>query len=765
MKPMSLLCLALALVAHAQLSTPSYEMTIAGSGDAMREVFSIKDGINLVETLSASHPVRIETGNGVIHCAVRSSAPEGTTLLVRGECEDVGTFEQRFSASAQKDVIEVATRVLLRPGVAVHSVEDRYSFVPAKHAQVNELQGPLDFVWSQNIKREAGDLIPAHAFKSPALMMQQGSAFAAILAEPKDRHVEPLALDLDVTSEPRPWMSYGMIPSSPHDHSYFRRETEANVRPISNTVEYRYAIALSAQPTKLGYRRVSHLLWERMGHSALIRTTTSQANVLRPELASFQTWRREAWHTYADRVYRQFPCGDRVCGTLTSDRNYKGDWSKPEPDAWFNAWFQTLRTAYGWYLYGREHKDDAIMRKAESVLNLALTSPQKQGAFSTVYLLNGARWLPGDGWASYADSYHTFSMSWTAYWMLRWAEDLTPARKEEVLRFVKPYGEFLMQHQQASGVIPSWYYADTLKPRAEFRDFNAETAPSALFLAELGKVSGDTHFIGAAQRGMDFVEKQVVPRQRWFDFETYLSCARKDFDFFDPWTAQYPQNNLAEIQAPQAMLALYQTTHDPKYLTDGTKMLDYLLLTQQVWSNPEFTPALIGGFTTQNTDAEWSDARQGYAATLLLDYYNATGDRDYLERAVAAARSTLAVAPWENWAHTGFIDEPGALTGIHWGTGSAMTSVEIMAPELGDAFIDLSNASGVGFDESSIANVRKDGTHVSFQLKSAELQRTFLVRFRGAEAKQTYTVRCNNQPEKTFSGEQLLRGITLVASN
>lgn len=93
-----------------------------------------------------------------------------------------------------------------------------------------------------------------------------------------------------------------------------------------------------------------------------------------------------------------------------------------------------------------------------------------------------------------------------------------------------------------------------------------------------------------------------------------------------------------------------------------------------------------GGTTTQNTDAEWSDARQCYLATLLLDYYNTTGRVDYLERSVAAARAGFAVAPWENWAHTGYVNEPGALTGFHWGTGSQMASVEMMAGSLGDAF-------------------------------------------------------------------------------
>ena len=95
------------------------------------------------------------------------------------------------------------------------------------------------------------------------------------------------------------------------------------------------------------------------------------------------------------------------------------------------------------------------------------------------------------------------------------------------------------------------YYASNPRPRPEFRGFNAETTASALFLAMLGAITGDQRFAVGAEHGMSFIEREVLPRQLWFDFETFLSCARKDYSIFD---SQYPQNNLAEIQALTAML-------------------------------------------------------------------------------------------------------------------------------------------------------------------------------------------------------------------
>ena len=256
---------------------------------------------------------------------------------------------------------------------------------------------------------------------------------------------------------------------------------------------------------------------------------------------------------------------------------------------------------------------------------------------------------------------------------------------------------------------------------------------------------------------MSFITKEVLPRQRWFDFETFKSCARKPFDFYDPWTAQYPQNNLATIQAAKAYLLLYDATKNRGFLEQGTQVLDYLLLTQQVWNNPAFSPKVVGGFTTQNTDAEWSDARQGYAAVLLWDYYGATGKQEYLERAVAAARSTFAVAPWENWAHTGYTDEPGALTGFHWGPGSAMTSVEIMSPALGDAFINLKEKDGVGFNACSLQNVTVAGHSISFDLETFPSLRSIRVRFSGVDPHAKYRVIWNGSHSSMVDGNTLAR--------
>lgn len=747
-----------------QIGSEAVRVEISYRGQSAGEVIRINDAGKWIPALSVSgSATRVMAGTPAELQACTSQSIEKLNpnkIVVRSNCS-AGLIERTLTTTSEPDVIAVSVRFTPKPGTAIHSVEDRFTFAPGRRDSDTRTMGPVDFVWSQNLKNEPDGLMPQWTFKSPAVMLQQGKVFAALMPKLDEPPKFPLSFDLDVTSEAKPWFSYGSVPSEPYGHSYFRRAPNAVVSPESGTIEYSYAVVASIQPAKLGYRRVVHRLWQTLGHSALLQSVDMQRNVRRPQLELFDEWRQDAWVRYADEVYRDVDCPGGGCGTLISNRNYMGEWNKPVADAWFNSWFQTLRTAYGWYLHGQRINDKEMQRKAEGVLTLALKSPQQQGAFSTIYLVPEHRWIREDGWAGFPEDYHSFCMSWTAYWMLKWAEDLVPGRREEVVEFTLRYGDFLVRHQLNSGVIPSWYDSD-LKPREEFRNINAETAGSAFFLLELGAVTGNEAYVNAATRAMQFITREVLPRQLWWDYEAFKSCARKNFDFYDRITAQYPQNNLATMQAATAYLKLYRISKDRKWLDTGTQVLDYLLLTQQVWSPPQLDPNLLGGFTTQNTDAEWSDARQGYAAVLLLDYHKETGNLEYLERAVAAARSTFAVAPWENWAHTGYNNEPGAMTGFHWGTGSAMASVEIMSSMLGDAFIDISRKQGVGFNANSLRNVKVSGDFISFDVDAAPKLKRMNVRFAGANPGATYKISVNRKESVAVRGNALARdGYTL----
>ena len=169
------------------------------------------------------------------------------------------------------------------------------------------------------------------------------------------------------------------------------------------------------------------------------------------------------------------------------------------------------------------------------------------------------------------------------------------------------------------------------------------------FLLELYRAVGEERYLKAAIAALDYVRQEIVPQHKWFDYETFFSCSPKPLDMYDAKTRQYPQCALSLMQACLGYLSLYRIRGDQSDLDLGEYLVDYLSLFQQVWSPSWLTPNLLGGFATQNTDGEWSDARQCYA-DVFFEYFETTQKREYFDRGVAAMRSTFPVAPYENGA-------------------------------------------------------------------------------------------------------------------
>jgi hypothetical protein len=268
---------------------------------------------------------------------------------------------------------------------------------------------------------------------------------------------------------------------------------------------------------------------------------------------------------------------------------------------------------------------------------------------------------------------------------------------------------------------------------------------------------------------MNYITTEILPANKWFDFETFLSCSPKPFDFFDARTGQFPQNTLCMNQAAKAYLALHKITSTPTYLQLGTHVLDYLLLYQQVWSPPFFSRYTLGGFGAQNTDGEWSDARQGYFAETLMDYYDAVGKRAYFERAVEAMRAGFALfhrdtpRAYENWAHGGE-DGPGAITGINWGSGSAAATFELIRERTGEAYIFMGDRANptwsAGVNALWIENLQIRADTIRFNLLSSiPWGRRVVIKFGNVPPHQRYRVKINDEPMVPFTPSLLTRGI------
>ena len=301
-----------------------------------------------------------------------------------------------------------------------------------------------------------------------------------------------------------------------------------------------------------------------------------------------------------------------------------------------------------------------------------------------------------------------------------------------------------------------------------FRDENAETAGAALFLAAYYTRTKEIRCLNGAELAMRYIFSSVVPQRKWFDFETFFSCSRKPIGFFDAYTQQNPQNTLSMHQAAEACYELYRLTGKQEYKDRGLEIMDYLCLYQQVWSPRWLARELFGGFGVQNTDAEWSDSRQGYFAVTLMRYYELTGQREYFERSVAALRAMFSLfeSPTsprtaENYGHSGF-DQPAGVTGLHWGTGSSVVSIHLIARQYGDAFVDVGGKWGVGIDGCRIPAVGVAGSSIQVEVVD-NLKKTRSIRLKFGNMNKThYKVTVNNKPMGRLSADAMKEGIDVT---
>ena len=216
----------------------------------------------------------------------------------------------------------------------------------------------------------------------------------------------------------------------------------------------------------------------------------------------------------------------------------------------------------------------------------------------------------------------------------------------------------------------------------------------------------------------------------------------------------------------EAYLLAYRITGEARYLAVGEALLDYLLLYQQIWTHPGLqnltsSAMLLGGFTTQNSDAEWSDARQSQCGNILLDYYRTTGKTEYLERGIAALRAQFPVSPSENWAHSGYGAKAG-VSSYHWGTGSGMAGIEIEDDYLHDAVVDVAAGRGTGVNGLNLTECTVGGGQIRLQISSPfDWKRAPVVVFRHIEPARRYQVYVNAAEAGTWRGEDLEKGIPL----
>lgn len=693
-------------------------------------------------------------GGEVVRGTAGSAALEGGRLVERMSAGGA-RLTRTIALDPRGQWLHVSVR--LEPGAAapapsLHSFADAFRFAHKP-----------DWSYSPSV----GGFNPDAQYKAP-LILSQGSGVAfgvvpdlAVL----DRGILKRchhALRLDVPSGPR--FTVGFQPARTLFHAVYTPD-EDRVWTADATVTNAYYLLLTATAAPgQAYREAVRFHWERFGRPAQASAAAQQVGTdpAYTSLALFDDWRRQVWDKESVEQWLSAPLEDGVGGAVRTVR-----WGRPKPSLYMSAWFNSVRTAVGMALYARRTHNRPLLDRAAQTIHLALHAPGRDGAFKCIAVPDGDGivWAAGDGIGnSLRHGFLGFDMSWTAYWLLRWRAAGLPG-SDAILPRAERLADFFLRHQQADGMLPTRFDESGAPQPAASRQVFAETAPVALFLLELAAQTRNPKYRQAGLRGLEFLERQVIPERKWYDFETFFSCSPR-LPHLDTATAQWPANNLALIHAPAAYLAAFRLTGRTELLDRGLALLDYLLLYQQAWTNPALEKLsgpnmLLGGFTTQNSDAEWSDARQSLAANVILDYYRATGLTEYLERGVAALRSQFPISPSENWAHAGYGGKAG-VSSFHWGTGSGMAGVELEEEYLHDVAVDVAAGRAVGVNGIDVKGMALSGGRIELRLASPfPWPRPPVAAFLRVPPGRRFALRVNGRDAGSFPSAGLERGVVL----
>ncbi|WP_298649417.1 hypothetical protein [uncultured Proteiniphilum sp.] len=551
----------------------------------------------------------------------------------------------------------------------------QFSFSPAQTVRQDDWQVAVtpafspSFHWAPHLTPTGRHIIDQHVFRSPALIVSG------------DRQVITLIPDLDILRKGTPVRWYldldaqanrlvlGMSNSKIDDHVLFLREPGAEYPAGEVEIGFYLMVHSDEASLKNPFRKTLDFLWSRWGHDLYQAGNPVNTN-LESYVEHTYNW---AFNSWSDNVWQEFALNGKKVGApvfivnVTQSPNYPGEVNEREfRSVWNQAWFSSLRSAGGLYRYARRTGNAVLMEQALLTKELALSFPQVNGFFYGLIgtemhdvETGGKKYHRSKGWDTHywgnsnrnpytwnprESPFHILDMSWTALLMLRWYDELE--KDERLLRYAEQYAGSLLGIQSEKGFFPGWLDLHTLEPMTHLNE-SPETSMSATFLLKLYELTGKEEYKEAALKAIDVVIRDIIPTGRWEDFETYWSCSRYGSDHLIGKKVSrnnmYKQNNFSMFWTAEALFESYRITNDRRYLEQGQRTLDELLMTQASWQPPYMYVNVLGGFGVLNADAEWNDSRQSLFAELILQYGRLFDSDEYNERGWAALKASFVM--------------------------------------------------------------------------------------------------------------------------
>ena len=318
-------------------------------------------------------------------------------------------------------------------------------------------------------------------------------------------------------------------------------------------------------------------------------------------------------------------------------------------DALHNSVFwNNAREAQGFWYWGQRLNRPDLKEKARRIINWCLSAPQNEkGLFPTLYYANDKKWVTAftdpvnrenKFFLRESDTYNVYTMSKTAAHLLDYYQRCE--KDERIVDYFRPYGDWLVEQIDSRGAVPSYIDQRDLAAM-DILTYSAHPAASMWFLAELYNVTKNEKYLQGAEEIAVYMEKEILPEQKWVDMEQFFSCGNRPLHFQrDRWQHQIARGTLSTFWGIEGFAALYRATSKKAYLKMGESCIDYVSFYQCSW-DPHYiyTAFPFGGFSVDNADnGTYMDARQAEMVRPYIWYGKQLGRQDLLERAVAAAR-------------------------------------------------------------------------------------------------------------------------------
>ena len=597
------------------------------------------------------------------------------------------------------------------------------------------------FHWSPHLTPTDSHIIAQHVFRAPAMIVANDVKQITLVPDldlmMKGSDVD-WYMDLDA---PKNILTLGMSNSTVGEHVLFTKDLGAVYLP--GRIEFGFYILVNNNTHELfnPWDQALRFLWANWGQSAY---KSADKPDLSPYVKNTYNWAFKNWE---ESVWQKFQVSGKEVGAptfivnVTQSPNYQGLINEREfRSVWNQAWFSSLRSAQGLFRYASKTRDKRLMNKAQLTKELALSFPKKNGFFHGLIAtemeeveVKGVRYHRSKGWDTYywgnsnrnpythdarVSPYHILDMSYTAWLMLNWYEELE--KDERLLDYATSYADALLDIQDTDGFFPAWLALDDLKPY-DILAQSPETSMSVTFLIKLSQLKDNKKYLNAALKAMDAIAEDIIMEGRWEDFETYWSCSSYGKDHLvglkEKRNNMHKQNTLSMYWTAEALLNAYHATSKIEYLHYGKRTLDELLMAQAIWQPPFIHVDAFGGFGVMNADGEWNDSRQSLFAESIVRYGKELGNQEYVERGLAALRAsfnmmyspdnTKTEKQWklkwpffgkedygfmmENYGHEGVTDDHGLGIGeftiYDWGNGAAAEAYSRMVDHYGIEFI------------------------------------------------------------------------------